>query len=162
MGRSAKIRFGAYLLVLVWLGYCAAAYALEFIEVTAPRSGFGFGKIFIDGSDFTKLFELLSFGADGMINTVVLAVYLVLMLGWSLFCFLILRLASIRKTTEVTQQECRLTNIAFAIALVLTFIITFLLIGSLLGALLFVLPIPLFWLIYALGLKFHRFDENEI
>lgn len=162
MGRSAKIRFGAYLLVLVWLGYCAAAYAVEFMDVTAPRWGLGDTKVYIDGSDFTKLLELLTMGTDGLIHTAVLAVYLVLMLGWSLFCFLILRLASIRKTTEVTQQECRLTSIAFVSALALTFIITFFLIGSLLGALLFVLPIPLFWLIYALGLKSHRLDENEI
>ena len=158
MTTNAKLRLTAFIIITVVLSIFSVMYADEAHSTLYPVTGMtdDMGEIYIDGSDFTRLLTLGIVAFEGLFGFMVCAVYTVIVIFGSLISYLILRFSSIRKTTEITALEWRISLIIFWAVPLVAFIVSIFLtsISFVIFSFLMFAPIPLFAsLLYVLALK---------
>ncbi|MGN1340906.1 MAG: hypothetical protein ACI4WS_11485 [Oscillospiraceae bacterium] len=104
MNKRAAARFVVFTVIHVLLCVSAALYALECAGaaeiVDSPESG-----LYIDGSDFTPLAELMVFSVNGLFSAFMTVVYFAFMTVMSTVLLVPFRLIAVRRFTVVTRRE---------------------------------------------------------
>lgn len=158
MTKKHKIRLAFFLGTILFLLICSADYAVEYRDLVYS-DGFLSDKpehMYVDGADVAGIFNLFSTAMDSFILTFTNFFYGLFVLIGSIIFFLILRFAAIRKDSEVTETEYRISLRAMLISTAVIFIISVILTGIRLFFYTFGLfwQIPLFaFLLYLLPLK---------
>lgn len=158
MTTNARLRLIAFISLTVVLSIFCAMYSDEAHSILYPATGMAddMGDIYIDGSDFTGIFQLGVTAFEGLLGIIVYAVYEIIVIFGALISYLILRFSSIRKTTMITPLEWKISRIVFWAVPLAAFIVSIFLTGIsfLLCSLLLFAPIVLFsGLIYILPLR---------
>ena len=139
LNKGGKIRLCVFMALLLWCIYLGAGYSYS-LEGEASLSQHmtnmmvdtdDIDNVNIDGSDFTPIFRLLGYGANGLLALtyflfIILFVFIIVVL--SIIPTLVLRFVGLRKRYIVTEDEYNFTKylyfIAMGISLVISLILT--------------------------------------
>ena len=139
LNKGGKIRLCFFMALLLWCIYLGAGFSSS-LEGQDSLSQYvknrmvdtdDINNVSIDGSDFTPIFRLLGYGANGALALlyfffIILFVLIIVVL--SIIPTLVLRYAGLRKKYIVTEDEYNFTKylyfIAIGISLVISLILT--------------------------------------
>ena len=105
MNKKAVARFVVFVVIHVFLCVIALLYAVDHSREITQMASTDVEGIYIDGSDFTGIFRLLSVSVNGMISGLMAAIYFVLMLFFSVLFLVPFRFIALRKLSAVTLRE---------------------------------------------------------
>ena len=165
MTKKHKIRLAFFIGTVLFMLICSADYAIEYRDLVRS-DGFISDKpdhMYVDGADVAGIFNLFSSVVDSFILAFTNFFYGLFVLIGSIIFFLILRFAAIRKDSEVTETEYRISLRAMWISTAAIFIISVMMAG--IGLFFYTLglfwQIPLFaFLLYLLPLKKRIPDDD--
>lgn len=109
MGVRINARTVVFIALTVLLCLCAMGFACGVAEETYPADSVD--DVYVDGADFTGLFQLGAEIINVMIAVLTGLIGFVIMTVGACVTFLVLRLASVRKTSLVTEDELNLCQI---------------------------------------------------
>ena len=158
MTKKNKIRLAFFLGTVLFLLISSADYAIEFRKLVysgdmmfdSPE------HMYVDGADVAGFFQLLTAGANSFVLAFTSFFYVLFVIIGNVIFFLILRLAAVRKDSEVSEAEYRISLCAMLIGTAVVFLVSAVITGFGLIFYTFSLfwEIPLFgFLIYLLPLK---------
>ena len=157
MTRNQKIRLGVFLGIVLFLLICSADYAIEYRDLVYSEDILFDSPehMYVDGADVAGIFQLLTAGANSFVLTVTSFFYVLFVIVGNVIFFLVLRLVAIKKDSEVSESEYKISLRAMLIMSAVVFIISAIITGS--GFLLYTFSlfwqIPLFaFLLYILPL----------
>ncbi len=170
LDKTAKIRILIYTLILLWCIFLAIYLSIIASEDTSsykPLSTSDVNEVNIDGADFSWAVRLMGYGINGIMSLFMIVLVIAYMLLESVAVFipiLIFRLAGLRKTVVVEEDEYILTRnmyfIAAGLSLVLSLIVSHLV--GIIPVILFTVVWALFMLIYVIGVKNRYYLRRNI
>lgn len=123
MKPEGKARIIIFALISIVLAYFASGYTYELYELDIKSHLADVSSaenIVIDGSDFTPVFKLFGYGANGLIITVTSGVYAVVISVVSLILLLPFRAVGLNKKRSIGENECRIMKKLFIAVVVLS------------------------------------------
>ena len=157
MTRNQKIRLGVFLGIVLFLLICSADYAIGYRDLVYSEDILFDSPehMYVDGADVAGIFQLLTAGANSFVLTVTNFFYVLFVIVGNVIFFLVLRLVAIKKDSEVSESEYKISLRAMLIMSAVVFIISAIITGG--GFLLYTFSlfwqIPLFaFLLYILPL----------
>ena len=158
MTKNHKIRLAFFLGIVLFLLICSADYAVEFrrLVTTGDLISEKPEHMYVDGADVAGIFNLFATGVESFMLVVVNFFYALFVIAGSIIFFLILRFAAIRKDSEVSELEYKISLRTMLIMSAVGFVISAIITGG--GFLLYTFSlfwqIPLFaFLLYILPLR---------
>lgn len=158
MTKNHKIRLAFFLGIVLFLLVCSADYAVEYRNLIYSNDLLFDSPehMYVDGADVAGFFQLLTAGANSFVLAFTNFFYALFVTVGSIIFFLILRFAAIKKDSEVSEEEYRISLRAMLILSAAVFLISVMITGISLIFYTFSLfwQIPLFaFLLYLLPLK---------
>lgn len=166
LDKSAKIRLGLFIALLIWCIYLGASCFIGKDGGNIMASGLDenmvdpseVGDVSIDGADFSPLVRLLGSGLNGLfafIYVIVIAVFFLVIAFLSAVPTLVLRFVGLRKKFYVTEDEYKLTKYLYFIAIVIGLLLNLILTRfvGIIPCILLTLSWTLIVLIYVIGVK---------
>lgn len=164
MNNASKVRLSVFVLLSIVMCIFAVAYSRELYSVLDPIPENEYGKIIIDGADFSGLFKLLGESFRWFVNIIIITSYMFFLTIFNVLAFVLLRLIGIRKNSYSTEEEVIITKRCMWICSAVSYAA-----GILLTDISFSLyELSLFWelplmsyVIYISALKRRQLHENE-
>lgn len=157
MTRNHKIRLAFFIGIVLFLLICSAYYSAAFRNLFYSDQLFDSpDHVYVDGADVASVFQLMTSAANSFVLTLTSFFYVLFVVIGNIIFFLILRLAAIKKDSEVSGSEYRISLRVMLISTAVIFIVSVVITGFSFVLYNFSLfwQIPLFaFLLYLLPLK---------
>ena len=158
MTKNHKIRLAFFLGIVLFLLICSADYAMGFRDLVYSEDLLFDSPehMYVDGADVAGIFQLLTAGANSFVLAFTIFFYALFVIVGNIIFFLILRFAAIKKASEVSEAEYRISLRGMLIFTAVVFLVSVIITGF--GLALYTLSLfwqtPLFaFLIYLLPLR---------
>ncbi len=126
MRLEGKARIIIFATITIVLAYFASGYTYELYELDIKNHLADMSSAenaVIDGSDFTLVFKLFGYGANGLIMTAISGVYAFVITIVSLILLLPFRAVGLNKKRMIGENECRIMKKIFIGVALLSLII---------------------------------------
>lgn len=155
MTKTAKARFVIFIILNFLLFLCIFLYTKELSELLKEIKLEHTDAIYIDGTDFSGIFNLGVSFFNNVFSDVSMLLYSVAMLVISAVLFVPFRLISVRKTSKVSDYELKTTLKIILVSTVIIILsgIIFLGINMLAAIVIMLIPVLIFEMLYWFGLK---------
>lgn len=116
-----KIRVIIYGILLLICCYFAVGYCYEIGGQNIPYIETTNNDIYIDGSDFTPIMNVLAYGVNGILGFITVGIHIIVISVVGLILLSVFCIIALRKTSVISQQEYRLYRYLEMIKLILAF-----------------------------------------
>lgn len=116
MNLAGKIRVIIFFVILIILAYFSVRFTCDIYNIDITNLVIDTNdtdKVYVDGSDFTPIYSLIGMGANFFFAALSYVLYTVFVLLVSLLLVLLLRFIGIRKGTQISEQEQKISKWMF-------------------------------------------------